>query len=319
MRSRLLAVLAMLAVAAALSAFGAHRAMAAPVLVVTATPASGLVDGQPVRVDGDGFAASSHFEIFECAGDSVDEQRCDPRNAFEVDSDPAGHVRFAFPVDARIYLGPAGKTSYDCRSEAAGCRVGVGLMLEHANSAFATLGFQANAPLLAPVSATAAPSTGLADGQTITVHGEHLSAFEGAWVLQCRTGGAPRACDLDRGVQRKPAADGTLTTGLTVRAAFRSPLGDDVNCTAPGACSVVVSWGFADVPDRFASVPLTFAAPPPPSPPPTTTTNPPATVTELPRTGTSSGASSGLALLGALLTAVGAFGVVMGRRRRAAA
>jgi hypothetical protein len=277
---------------------------------VTATPSTSLVDGQTVSVEGDGFAANSHYEIFECAGDSVDERRCDPRNAFEVDSDTAGHVVFDFRVDARLYLGPAGTTSYDCRTEAAGCRVGVGVMLEHENSAFATLEFQPGAPLLPVVSATAVPSTGLTDGQVVAVRGEHLSDLEAAWALECRTGGAPRACDHGRAVQLKPNADGTIATPLTVHAAFRSPLGDDVDCRTAGACSVVVSWGLAFVPDRFAQVPLTFGAPAPPTTSPTS--EPPVTVAELPRTGTPAGTSR-LAALGLMLVVAGAVAALRSR------
>jgi hypothetical protein len=290
---------------------------AAPVLTVTATPSTALVDGQTVHVEGDGYAPSSIFEIFECAGDSVDEHRCDPRNAFDVDSDPAGHIEFDFPVDARIYLGPDGTTSYDCRTEATGCRLGVGLILEHHNSGFAVLDFEPGAPLLAPVSATATPSTGLTDGQAVSVRGEHLSDLEGAWVLQCRTDGAPRACDLDRAVQMKPNPDGTIATNLLVHRAFRSPLGDDVDCAASaGACSVVVSWGFAFVPDRYAQVPLAFAAAPPAStaPPSTPPTEPPVTAAELPRTGASSATMGALLLVGIVLVLLGALAVVAVRR-----
>jgi LPXTG-motif cell wall-anchored protein len=148
----------------------------------------------------------------------------------------------------------------------------------------------------------------------VAVRGEHLSDLEAAWVLQCRTGGAPRACDHDRAVQLKPNADGTITTNLTVHAAFRSPLGDDVDCSRAGACSVVVSWGLAFVPDRFAQVPLTFGAPAPsPTSPPTS--GPPVTGAELPRTG-APGATNVLAALGALLVAAGALVVLCCRPLR---
>jgi LPXTG-motif cell wall-anchored protein len=305
---------------------------APPTISITATPSTGLVDGQLVRIDGGGFAPYAHYEIFECAGDSVDEHRCDPRNAFELDSDGTGHVRFDFAIDARIYLGPDGTTSYDCRTAAAGCRIGVGLVLEHANSAFATLHFDPSAPLLTPVSATVRPATGLVDGQTVTVHGSHLSDREAGWVIECKTGGAPKACDLDHAIQLKPQADGTLTTDLRVHAGFRSPLGVVVNCLAANAeCSVVVSWGLAFVADRVASVPLAFATTTPTTTtttttPATTTTTPAktfaagtttttpvrSTATALPRTGS---ASRGLAWLGALLVAIGCLVVVSGRRR----
>jgi LPXTG-motif cell wall-anchored protein len=285
---------------------------------ITATPSTGLVDGQTVRIEGTGWQPYELLEIFECAGDSIDEMRCDPRNGFQFDADGSGHVRFDFPVDARIYLGPEGTTEYDCRTEPAGCRIGVGLMLEHANSAFATLTFDPAAPLLPVVTATVDPATGLVDGQTVSVHAANLTDFEAGWIFQCRTGDGPRVCDHDRAVNLKPEPDGTLATELTVHAAFRAPLGDAADClVAPGACSVVVSWGFAWVPDRIAEVPLTFAPVP-------TTTVPPATspvtaaattttaVATLPRTGS----SPELPMLAAGLVVLGAVGVWFGRRAR---
>lgn len=262
---------------------------------VVATPSSGLVDGQRVLVSADGFEPGRWVEIFECAGDAVDEQRCDPRVAFgEFDVDAAGHFEFVdFPVDARIYLGPSetSDVEYDCRTEPAGCKIGVGLMLDHSVSAFAAIEFDPSAPLLPPVSATVSPSTGLQDGQTVTVDGANLTDFEGTWIFQCRTGDGPRACDHDRSFYVEADPDGTMTTDYTLRAEFTSPLGEHADCrSAPGACSIVVSWGFAFVADRLAEVPLTFATVPTTSAP---TTAPPVTTAttvapaELPRTGAS--------------------------------
>ena len=292
MLRRVIVGFVVLGVMGALGVLAPRSSMAAPAPIsITATPSTGLVDGQIVRIEGGGFAPYTHYEIFECAGDSVDEHRCDPRNAFELDSDGTGHVRFDFAIDARIYLGPDGTTSYDCRTAAAGCRIGVGLMLEHANSAFAMLHFDPSALLLPPVSATVTPATGLVDGQTVTVHGAHLSDREAGWVIQCKTGGAPKACDLDHAVQLKPQADGTLTTALhACTPGSSAPLGAVVNCLAANAeCSVVVSWGLAFVADRVASVPLAFAT----TTPTTTTTTTTAKTSAAGATTTTSAALDG--------------------------
>ncbi|HEX5613851.1 MAG TPA: neocarzinostatin apoprotein domain-containing protein [Acidimicrobiia bacterium] len=290
-------------------------ALAAPVLTATATPDTGLVDGQTVHVVADGFDPGQLLEIFECAGDSVDEQRCDPRVGFgEFGADGAGHFEFDFPVDARIYLGPdeTSAVEYDCRTEPAGCRIGVGYMLDHPLSAFAPIAFDATAPLHPPVAATVTPSTGLTDGQTVSVAGANLTDFEGTWVFQCRTGDGPSACDHDRAVQLKAEPDGTIATDYVVRAAFRSPLGDDADCrAAPGACSIVVSWGFAFVADRIAEIPITFAALPPPTTTPATTPVTTAATDQLPRTGV----AAGVAWLAVALLALGGILLAVGRDR----
>ena len=304
------------AVAAVLleSVCGAALAWAAsPSIVVT--PGSALHDGQSVYVTGSGFAPSSHYEIFECAGGATDVSRCDPRNAFEIDSDPSGAVTFPFMVDARIQLGPSGAIEYDCRTERAGCEIGVGILVDVRQAAVAPIAFAAGALLQQSVSASVSPTTGLVDGQTVQVHGAGLTPREAGWVIQCRTGGAPRMCDLDRAVRMKPTGAGTVDTAYTVHTTFRTPLGDDIDCrVAPGTCSIEVSWGFAFVPDRHAAVGLsfttTFSTTVPPTTPPTST---PPTSGAKPG---STGRSTALLFGACLLVVAGGTLLVLLRRRK---
>jgi hypothetical protein len=236
---------------------------------LTATPASELVDGQHVLIEGEGFEPSTLMEIFQCTGDSTGTDGCDPRNAYFIDSDGTGAVRFDFTVDARIYLGPDGAAEFDCRTEPAGCRIGVGFLEDHESSVFVDLGFDPDAPLSPPVAATVEPASGLTDGATVRVTAANLSPREEAWVAQCLTGAALRACDLDRAVRLVPEPDGTIDTVLTVHTTFEPPTTEPVDCTVgAGRCSVAVSWGFAEVPDRLDEVPISFGTVPPGGPPP---------------------------------------------------
>jgi hypothetical protein len=155
------------------------------------------------------------------------------------------------------------------------------------------------------VSATVEPSTGLTPGQTVTVHGANLRTDQETWVMQCRAGGAPRACDLDHAIRFVADAGGTFTRTFPVVGTFTSPLGDAVDClSAPGACSIDVSLGFSFVGDRHAAVAISFVTPPP-------TTVPPTTLPELAFTGHR--ASATLVGLGLLLA--GGAALALGRRR----
>jgi hypothetical protein len=249
---------------------------APPGPTVSVTPSSGLVDFQFVRVTGSGFEPNALLEYFECRGGAVSEADCDGFNADFVDADGAGNVDFTIPIDARIYL-PDG-TEVDCRTDPAGCEIGVGFMLDADEWPEAALGFDPAAPLRPVVTATADPSTGLRDGDVVALHGENLSFREEAFAFLCAVGDAApgERCDIDRLVRGVPDQDGSVDLALEVHHRFDAPLAGTVDCTvAPGGCQIVVSWSFFGPPDRRASVPVSFAE----KPPPTSTTVPTTTST----------------------------------------
>ena len=267
-----------LALVAGLTMVGGSPSAAEP--VITITPASGLTDWQYVRVQGSGFEPNTLMEYFQCRGGAVDENDCDGYNADFVDSDGAGNVDFTYPVDARIYL-PDG-TEVDCRTDPAGCEIGIGYMMDADEWPAAALPFDPTAPLRPLVTATATPDSGLEDGDVVTVHGAGvLPRFE-TWAFQCAAGDAMwgRRCNLD-GESRGVADPGTETIdlGLEVHRRFVTPFGDQIDCdTAPGGCEIVLSWGFSNQPDRHATVALSFTGAPPTTTASTVAPTPPTTV-----------------------------------------
>jgi Neocarzinostatin family len=247
----------------------AHANVVPAAAVLGANPSSGLVDFQPVQVTGTGFPASTILEIFECRGGAVDEFGCDPTNAFIVDTDPTGAVNTTFYVDARIYV-QGGTEEVDCRTDPAGCILGVGFVVDADQAATVPISFDPSAPLRPPVSATVTPDRNLVDGQTVLVHGEHLSPREETFAFVCTPGTAQigERCDFDKLVRGGPAPDGSIDLQLAVRSRFTAPFGPIVDCTTAPGCVVLVSWGLALTPDRTALVPVTFAPPPSAPPPP---------------------------------------------------
>jgi hypothetical protein len=249
--------------------FDGPRTGAGMSIVIDVSPSSSLTDFQRVEITGSGFEPGI-YEWFECRGGAVDESDCDGYNSDFIYAGPDGTMSEIVYVDARIWL-PDG-TEVDCRTDPAGCEIGVGYLVDADEWPEIPLGFDPAAPLRDPVTATAEPSTDLVDDQVVTLHGSNLSFHEEAWAYLCRPGDGMvgTRCDIDRRVSAVPALDGTADLELTVRAVFDPPLGGHVDCRSPGtSCVAVVAWGFSPPPDRVTTVPLTFADT---TPPPTTTT-----------------------------------------------
>lgn len=245
---------------------------------LTVTPNVDLVDFQRVELTGVGLEPGLH-EWYQCRGGAVDESDCDGYNADFIDVEADGTTREVVYVDARIYL-PDG-TEVDCRTDPAGCVLGVGFLVDAGQWPTVALHFDPDAPLLPEVTATVEPSGDLADEQTVTVRGEHLSFREEAFAYLCadRSGAVGTRCDLDRMARSVPDQQGRTTLPLTVRAAFTTPLGGTVDCRATGtSCFVVLGWSFDPPPDRQAHVPISFA----PAPSTTTTTTSTTTTTTTP-------------------------------------
>ena len=275
------------AVVALAASFGTAVSPATAVAsgTLTVTPNVDLVDFQRVELTGEGLEPGLH-EWYQCRGGAVDESDCDGYNADFIDVDPDGTTREVLYVDARIYL-PDG-TEVDCRTAPAGCVLGVGFMVDAGQWPTVALDFDPDAPLLPEVTATVDPTSGLEEGQTVTVSGEHLSFREEAFAYLCADGTdqVGRRCDLDQLARAVPDQDGRVTLALEVRPAFTTPLGVQIDCLAPGTtCSVALGWSFDPPPDRQAQVPVSFAPrstttttsttapaplPPPVAPPPAT-------------------------------------------------
>lgn len=240
---------------------------AGPTRELTVTPNVDLVDFQAVELSGTGLEPGLQ-EWYTCRGGAVDESDCDGYNSDFTFVQGDGTMSETVYVDARIYL-PDG-TEVDCRTDPAGCVLGVGFLVDAGQHPTVALDFDPEAPLRPPVSATVAPSTGLAERQVVSVRGDHLSFREEVFAYLCaqRAGPVGTRCDLGRMVQTVPDEDGSATFDLELRSSFTPPLGGSVDCRAVGvSCHVLVAWGFYPPVDRRAEVPVSFAGAPSPEPP----------------------------------------------------
>ncbi len=252
-------------------------ASAAPPPTLTLTPGTALVDFQRVELTGTGFEPGL-YEWFECRGGADDDNDCDGYNADFISVAADGTLEEVIYVDARIYL-PDG-TEVDCRTDPAGCEIGVGFMVEAGQWPEVHLDFDVDAPLLPPVTGVVSPATGLVDDQVVVVEGAHLSFREEAFAYLCASGDGPvgARCDMDRMARAVPDQNGDVAIDLQVRASFDPPLGEPVDCRAAGAaCFVAIGWSFDPPADRQAAMPVSFAARPPVTTPTSAPTTQPLT------------------------------------------
>jgi hypothetical protein len=125
-------------------------------------------------------------------------------------------------------------------------------------AAFCVLGVVFGAPALAASpSITVSPSTGLSDGQTVTVHGTgYTPNVHTINVVECPVSGASQnACDLTGGDAQllQPAdASGSFTVHMPVRAKLGS-----VNCGV-AACMIVAHEGISQTSGNNAQQILQF-------------------------------------------------------------
>jgi hypothetical protein len=278
--------------------------MAGPPGTLTVSPNGDLVDFQRVDLSGVGLEPGLQ-EWYQCRGEPTDASDCDGYNSDFIYVQGDGTVTEEIYVDARIFL-PDG-SEVDCRTDPAGCVIGVGFLEDAGDWPTVALAFDPEAPLRPVVVATVEPSTDLEDDQVVTVRAQHLSFREDMYAYLCADDDGPPGtrCDIERMVQTVPDADGSITVDLEVRSTFEPPLGGSVDCTADGTtCHVFVAWGFYPPVDRRTEVPVSFAQAPPPVPPPPAPApvEDPTEPAELPRTG---GAVLALAAAGSLLASAG--------------
>jgi len=228
---------------------------------VTIDPNVDLVDGQRVTVVGTGFQPGQYLEIFECRADAVDIGGCDAENAYDWDADPSGTVTFYFPgVDARIYDESGQK--FDCRSAPNACKIGVGYMLDFSHSAFATLDFAPDAPLLPRPAMTVKPTGPYADGQNVEVLVKHVSPLFETFAFQC-VAGRPMTgefCDFSLDARGQPDDRWRVRIAYAVSRTLHPSWGGNVDCgEQPGRCELRASQGFSTAPDRVDVSRLSFA------------------------------------------------------------
>ena len=186
----------------------------APPPTATATPNTGLLDGQTVTVSSDGFPPGAGLFLVECIAGSTDGSGCDLSHLTNVTVDDNGHLETQFVVQRILALGapvippptattvpesaPAAASfltpaadpgTFDCASAPGACVVSLAFLGPEIEFATAPLTFDASAPPSTPTTAVdsnqPADASGAGDSSTsstaqptsapATVQGEALA------------------------------------------------------------------------------------------------------------------------------------------------
>jgi len=233
-------------------------------LPVLAEPSTGLTDGQTIAISGSGFTPYVTLGAVLCSagaagGGGVGFCELAHYDNFQASSEGT----FADDYVLRRYIVTPNEGTVDCAESTDRCILGVGNISDYDESGGSFISF-AGAPSPPPPSLEVTPTTGLVDGQVLTVRGTGVRAAPDGWLRQCP------ADDLDSASCRRldAQADGPPVGGqLAVTVAVTRLLGD-VDCAAAPGC-VLATTEYAG---RLATVPLAFMGPEPGTTAPTTST-----------------------------------------------
>jgi ferredoxin len=232
-KTRFLAKLgAAAAVAAGLAFTGQAAASADPGPSLSVTPSTGLADGAVVTVSVTGAGANEAYGIAQCA-DVSGVMACNAATATGFTSDAGGAATFPLTVNA-VFEGstpdgsPAG--TVDCTTVA--CYVGGGN--ETLGLGTVPISFAAEPVALAP-KLSVTPSSGLADGASVTVNVTGAAANDNYGIAECADVSGVMACNAATATGFTSDASGAATFPLTVNKVFQgstaegNPVGT-VNC-----------------------------------------------------------------------------------------
>jgi hypothetical protein len=255
----------------ALGASGTPQWAAVPVTfaeVALAPSATGLHDGQPVTLSATGLIPDISYRVLRC--DPTRAPACEPEpDAPLVTSGADGTLEAETTAAQRFTSGPLGGPEY-CRDECT---------FRLAPDAW-PLPWDISVPYaMAEGSVAASPSSGLADGDTVTLSGSDLMAsYDGPpfWVFPSTGGWGIGQCGA--GVVDDPTivgvfthctvappgtvdvAGSTATVEVPVASAFTSILGHEVDCASgPEVCVVVMARIEQDGSVSVHAAPVTFA------------------------------------------------------------
>jgi len=203
MRRIATSIAAMAMVVGVMATVGAIGAGAATVSVptITITPSSGLTNGQVVTVTGTGFAPNASVAAVQCNGSATTEVGCDISAPNLITVNASGDFS---DTNFTVATGTIGNGTCGTSATDATCLISVGTS-SGALLTFATMSF-ASGPGL-----SASPSTGLTNGQAVTLTGSNFTAGDTLYAVEClATATTPAGCDTSPLAMITVSSTGTL-------------------------------------------------------------------------------------------------------------
>jgi len=235
----------------------------------TATPATGLVQGDAVSVTGTGFPASTLLALVQCVpGDGP--EYCNLGTLQYVTSDGSGGVSASF-TPRRILL--VGGVPHDC-AEVGACRIGMGTVPDGSGgSTTVDIQFDPTVPPPPLPTLSVTPDTDLLDDQSVLVSGEGFEPNQYVTMAQCVAPADPFAgtCRYT-GTDLQVSPTGSFTVSVTVRRVmFQASTNTVTDCAVAGACVIFAATGY---PYDGVAAPIQFDPTVPLPPPPVVTATP---------------------------------------------
>ena len=228
---------------------------------MTASPHTGLLDGQTIALTGSGFTPNGFFPLVECQATATDESGCDSTIFNFAQTDSTGGFSTDFTA-TRVIV--SGLVTIDCAQRGA-CVIAALDQVGDTVVASTPLSFK-RVPL--PTLAVS-PATGLADGQNVTVTGSHFDPGAVETFTECPVGVSQFFnCDTDISDVATVGSTGSFTATYQVArllATNQGPEGGSVDCAVAPGCVLAVLGNFDE--EVVASTPLTFDPKVPPLPP----------------------------------------------------
>ncbi len=205
---------------------------------VAADPSTGLLDGQKINVSGTNFGPDAPLLLAECpAGTSLSNIfNCDISTFASATADTSGAISSTYKV-TRVIAGQSGPI--DCAGASA-CELVAFNFVDQSQVASTPISF-ADVAIIPPV-LTASPSTGLVDGQSVTVTGSGFRAHDSYLLSECAAGSTDGSeCVATSGigyvsqVQAKRSGKFTTTVGV---ARVLTLINGTVDCAQAPGCVI---------------------------------------------------------------------------------
>jgi hypothetical protein len=218
---------------------------------VTATPSTGLSDGQQIEVTGSGLAPSTEYGIIECQTGATDISGCDISNPPFLTTDDTGAFSTSYEAVRVITV----QSPIDC-AQADACILAVaplsGTIAASTPISFADV-------TIVPPTMMATPSTGLTDEESITVSGSGYTPDAQLLLAECQapaTGTAidESTCDITTFFPLQADATGSFSASYEVTRVIE-PDTTPIDC-AVSACVLMAAND--DNANQLASVPISF-------------------------------------------------------------
>ncbi len=210
MKRLFVSVIGLVLSAGSLGLLGSSGASASATPTMTVTPNTGLTANQEVTIAGSGFAPNAALAAVECIGTATTTTGCDLNAITPINVSSTGTVSVNFYVQT----GPIGNGTCGTSATDLNCAIAIGTL---AGTLVADAPITFAAATTGPA-ITVTPSTGLKNGDKVTITGSGFTAGDSLFAVEClATATSAAGCNTAGATPVTVNADGTLpSTTFTV-------------------------------------------------------------------------------------------------------